>query len=606
MTRATRTSRTRGRGPITTAVVAVLVAALVAPAGACGHATVAGTSPQRGAELERAPERVTFRFSEPVEAAFGAVQVYDQQGKRVDEGAAKHPGGRGDEVTIGLRGGLGDGTYTATYRVVSADSHPVSGGFTFTVGKGGAPARALDQLIDAGKVGPVTEIGFGIVRGLAYLALALVAGGTAFLAAVWRPALRDRAGADERWQRASEAFAGRARTLTLVAVALGVATSALGIVFQGAVAAGTSFWQALDPTVIGDVLDTRFGTVWALRGLGWLLVGGLLMLPALRLRAVALRPASLGATGLAPSRPSVPLATVALGLLLALLCLTPALAGHASTLSPAWLLVPANVVHVVSMAVWVGGVAMLLLCLPAATRALDPVERTGLLAVSVSRFSTLALAAVAGLIASGVTQAIVEVDSLADMVDTAFGRAILIKIALVAGLIALGAFNRQGIRPRLAAFDAAGQAPGRAGIELRRSIRAELVLMVCALGVTAALVSYAPASGSSGPFSTDKTLGPATLELTVDPARTGANEVHLYLFDRDTGRQFSPIKQLTVTARLPDRDIGPVRLDAQQAGPGHYVVRRAALAPSGDWRLEVSARVSAFDAYVTKIEVPIE
>lgn len=159
------------------------------------------------------------------------------------------------------------------------------------------------------------------------------------------------------------------------AVGLGAVMSALGIVFQGAVASGTSLWQALDATVVGDVLGTRFGTVWALRLIAWLALGGVLAVPFLRLRATVLRPASLGATGLVPSRTATPVGLAALVVLLAFLCLTPALAGHASTLSPGWLLVPANLLHVVSMAVWVGGVAMLLVALPAATASSTP--RTG-------------------------------------------------------------------------------------------------------------------------------------------------------------------------------------------------------------------------------------
>ena len=111
--------------------------------------------------------------------------------------------------------------------------------------------------------------------------------------------------------------------------------------------------------------------------------------------------------------------------------------------------------------------------------------------------------------------------------------------------------------------------------------------------------------GATGPASADATLGPARLELTVDPARVGRNQIHLYLFDRRSGRQWDRAKELTVNARLPDKDIGPLALRPQKAGPGHYVIRRAELAPKGDWRLDVAARVSAFDAYSARIEVPI-
>ncbi|MEA2420820.1 MAG: copper transport protein [Thermoleophilaceae bacterium] len=559
-------------GRIAAATAAVV---LVAAPPASAHAVLEATAPARGAQLERAPKRVVFRFGEPVEAAFGAVRVYDGRGDRVDSGATTHPGGRGDAVAVALRGALGDGTYTATYRVISADSHPVSGGFVFTVGRGGAPAETLDQLLQGAGTGTATEIGFGVVRALSYLALALAVGAAAFLVAVWRPALAAVGGAGDSWGQARDRFGMRGRRIMIAAVALGATTAALALAFQGAVAGGTSFWSALDPSVVSDVLHTRFGTIYGLTLLAWLAAGALLALP------------------------------VALAPLLAFLCLAPGLAGHPSTVDPGWLLLPANFVHVVSMATWVGGIAVLLVVLPAATRVLAGADRTRLLAACVTRFSTVALVAVAALVATGTTQAIVELHAFADLTGTAFGRAILIKVALLLTLVGLGAWNRQRARPRLRAAAAQGGTPAAVGVALRRSLRAEIALMVAVLAVTAALVSYAPPVGATGPFSADAVLGPARLELTVDPARAGSNGVHLYLFDRRTGRQWDRSKELTVTARLPDREISPLQLDSQKAGPGHYVIRRAELAPRGDWRLDVNSRVSAFDEYTAQIQVPI-
>jgi copper transport protein len=600
--------RSRGRGTRVAAGVAAIamVGALVLPSTAGAHAALDGSTPGRGEQVARAPEQVVLRFNEPVEVAFGAVRVYDARGSRVDRGSTHHPGRRGDAVAVGLRGGLGDGIYTATYRVVSADSHPIAGGFTFTVGAGGeAPVASVDDLIDAGEAGPVTEGAFGAVRVLAYVAIALAVGGFAFVALVWRPAMQAVAGAGAGWLEASEAFAGRSRRVGLVAAGIGVATSALGIVLQGATAGATGFWSALDPAVVRDVLDTRFGGVWGLRLLAWVLLGTLVALPAARLRAPELRPASLGATGVALGgvrRLAAALAAALLGFL----CLTPALAGHASTLDPSALLVPANALHVTAMAVWVGGIAMLLLALPAATRRLEPVDRSRLLAAAVARFSTVALVAVAALVAGGVAQAIPALDSLGDLLDTAFGRALLAKIVVLLALLGLGAWNRQRARPRLAALSAGGAPPGRTGVLLRRTLRAEAALMVAVLGVTAALVAYAPPSSLTGPFSASESLGPARMELTVDPARPGRNEVHLYLFRRSDGSQYDRVKQLDLRASLPDKDIGPLDLNAEKAGPGHYVVRRADITPGGDWTLEVSARVSEFDQYRRRVEVPIE
>jgi copper transport protein len=190
------------RSRVIAALVAALCSALlVLPQAAAAHAVLIATAPERGAQLETAPQRVEFRFSEPVEAGFGALRVFDAEGERVDEGELVQPGGDSDEIGVALRGDLPDGSYTATYRVISADSHPVSGGFVFTVGEGGsAPAATVAELIEEGDAGPATSVAFGAVRALSYLAIGLAAGGVIFLAAVWLPGLRAASGARPEWR----------------------------------------------------------------------------------------------------------------------------------------------------------------------------------------------------------------------------------------------------------------------------------------------------------------------------------------------------------------------------------------------------------------------
>jgi copper transport protein len=262
-------------------------------------------------------------------------------------------------------------------------------------------------------------------------------------------------------------------------------------------------------------------------------------------------------------------------------------------------LLPANVLHVVAASAWIGGIATLVVALPAATRRLEPGDRTRLLSGAVARFSTLALVAVAALLAGGILQSLLELGAVDDLVDTAYGRAVSVKIALVVALLCLGALNRRRTLPALAAR--AGEPPGRPGVALRRALRAEVAFGVAALAATGALAGYSPADvQASGPFSASADIGPARAELTVEPALAGRNEVHLYFFDRADGSQW---EELTVEASLPDREI---ELESRRAGPGHYVIGGAPLAPAGDWTLEVVARVSAFDEFRTRFEVPIK
>ncbi|WP_259312469.1 copper resistance CopC family protein [Capillimicrobium parvum] len=137
------------------AVCAVLAATpLALPAAAPAHAQLEGVTPQRGAVAQAAPGAVAFRFDEAVEGNFGAVRVFDARGERVDAGDAYHPGGHGEQIAVHLKPSLGDGTYTATYRVVSADGHVVSGGSTFSVGRPGARARRSPTCSRARTPGP--------------------------------------------------------------------------------------------------------------------------------------------------------------------------------------------------------------------------------------------------------------------------------------------------------------------------------------------------------------------------------------------------------------------------------------------------------------------
>jgi copper transport protein len=291
---------------------------------------------------------------------------------------------------------------------------------------------------------------------------------------------------------------------------------------------------------------------------------------------------------------------------LAFVTLVPALAGHASTQHPVALVFPLNVLHVLAMSVWVGGLAALLVAVPAATRALEPPGRTRLLAATLERFSPLALISVCVILASGLVQAYVWVRTPAHLIDTAYGRAVLIKFCLLLVLIGLGAFNRRRSVPELSRLAAAGDTPGRSGVLLRRALRTEVAVIAVVLGVTAALSSYAPSTqASSGPANLTGTVGPAQLEMTVDPARVGANQVHLYLLNPKDGSQFTGAKEVDVSAMMPSKGIGPLEQTAVKAGPGHYIDSSAVLGVPGKWHLTVTVRTSPFDEYTKMFEVTV-
>jgi copper transport protein len=536
--------------PVLVAVAAILVALVLVPmAGA--HARLVTTEPANDAVLEQSPRFVLLRFDEPVETAFGAIRVYDAQARRVDTGKVEQPSGK--EVRSQLAQQLARGTYTATWHVVSADGHPVSGAFVFHVGAPSAnPGGVAAQVLGGGTPRSVT-IAFSIVRALDFLLLLLVGGGMLMLVTGLERA------SNEIQTRLSSLLAFCAGGLAVIAVA--------GILVEGAKAGGFGLGEAFGWDVFSSVLRTRFGEVWAAQAVLALTV---MVLLVARERILALIPA-------------------------ALLLLTPAASGHAGV--SGGLALVADVAHVTSAAVWVGGLAALTLALLWAGA-----ERWELAVSAVPRFSTLAVGAVAVLIVSGTTSGYLQVRALRGLWETTYGQLLLVKIALVLPLLALGLYNNRRAVPRLRERLATAAERTR----FLRAVTAELALMVAIVSVTAVLVSEPPARAEvapRGPYATTTQLGDLELNLVVDPATAGLNQIHLYL--TNSSGQPTDVDEATVSATLASRRIGPIRLEAHPAGPGHFVVHGAQLALAGDWQLRVDVRRGEFNAKAATVSVPI-
>jgi copper transport protein len=501
------------RAAIALALVATLLASVSLTAIAFAHADLLRSSPRDGQVLERSPAAVELTFDEGIDAAFVRLRVQDAAGRRVDRGKPYHPGGREEVVAARLPPGL-DGKYAASYRVISEDGHPVTRRTFFRVrppadekqerGKEAPPANMDPGMPpptgesafghEESESGTVTNAAFAVARGLGYLAMALALGSVVFLLVVWRPALARVGGGASEWSRVSERFARRTRSVVVGAVLLGLMATALAILLEGATAAGISFWAALDAEVVELVSDTRVVQAWSARLLIWLLFGGLVLALLPSRGMPVLRRASLGADGTAlTSGPSKPQMFSLLAVMVAL-AMTAPLGGHAASHSPRGLLVGVDTAHVLCMCTWLGGLVMLIIALVVTARVLAPESRTPLMATAVGRFSRMAMVVVPLLLLTGIVNSVVLVASFDALVDTAYGRLVLAKIALFAALISLGALNQRRILPQLKALAAGGGEPGRAALVLRRSVTLEVGFALLVLGVSSVLVATQPAA----------------------------------------------------------------------------------------------------------------
>jgi copper transport protein len=496
------------------ALVAALLGSAVLAATALGHATLLESKPKPGQVLERSPRTVLLVFDEAIDPEFVRLQVEDRAGRRVDRGEPYHPGGREERMAVRLEPEL-EGAYVASYRVISEDGHPVvkrtafrvrppmqereakeEGAMSPPAGPGPAdPAMQTGGEHDDLETGGVSDAAFAVTRGLGYLAMALAIGGVVFLFVVWLPALAHVAGGGSGWLVASERFARIARRIVEGAVILGFVATAGAIVFQAATATGTSFWTALDPDAVDAVSDTRPVRAWGARLGLWVLLGVTLLVVLRPRRMPGLRRAALGAVGAAPGQALSRSQVVLLGGAIVALAFTAPMAGHSGTYSPSGLLILVGTIHVLSMSAWLGGLAMLLVALPIAVRALHGQERIPLMAAAVGRFSRLAMVAVALLLLSGIVQSIALVGAFDAFVETAYGRLVLAKIALFMGLISFGAYNQRRLLPRLRKVAEGAEQPERAAALLRRSVASEVALALVVLSVASVLVATEPAVG---------------------------------------------------------------------------------------------------------------
>ena len=541
------------------AALAALAALAVARA-ASAHATLEETQPTNDSVVPTAPAQVTMRFSEGVETPFGAVRVYNDSLDRVDTGKLLRPAR--DTVAVSLKSGLGNGTYTVTWRVISADSHPVGGAWVFHVGAASAAGKGVAARVLLANAPTYVSALLTTARLLDFALILGLAGGSISLVVVLRGLTY------ESRRRLLGVLGGLAAALAVVAVA--------GIVLQGAKAGGFGLWNALDWNVLHAVLETRFGQVWVAEAAAALAIVYLLLAARFPEQRILEAPA-----------------TAAL-VLSVLLVLAPAASGHASVSGLFTFVV--DVVHVEAAAAWTGGLLFLLLALRFAE------DRWARAREWVPAFSALAVLSVTVLLVAGVINGYLEVRTWSGLWETTYGRLLLVKVALVLPLLALGAYNNRVSVRRIAAGTQSVLDRSR----FLRAVGAELAIVVAIVAVTAVLVGEPPAKAvvaPTGPYATDTIIGPYELNFVVDPAKTGPNQIHLYLLDRN-GQQ-GKAAEARVIATLPSANVGPLRFQGTLAGPGHFLVQGAQLPFPGKWTLRLEVRRGKFDLYTKTLEVPI-
>jgi copper transport protein len=507
---------------------------------AAAHGLLRSSDPAGGATLPRAPETVTLRFSEAPDPDLSFVRVLDTAGRVVAGGAAQPVQGHPQELRVPAAG-LPDGSYTVSWRIVSAvDGHRTDGAFAFGVGSAAGRHLQAVQAVAEVRTGQAPAP-LGVAgRWAFYWGLTLLVGAAATGLLVFGRRLPG-------------------RPAVLLGLALVAAVAGL--------AAMTAAARADAGLPLSQVLGSTTGS-WLLWRAGMLAVAG-------------------AATCWLLARPDRTGPLVAVGVAAAGGMGVHALAGHAAGPSSLRLLnLLAQWAHLLAVGVWIGGLAWLLAGLR---------ERAASTRMVVVRFSKLAGISLAVVVATGLARTIDELGGWGRLVDTGFGRALDLKLVLFAGLLLLGALNRYRLVPLLEVGTRR-----RPVTRLRHSVGGELWLAAAVL-LAAALLSELPPGrpAVAGPqrvappvlqaSGTDYTTT-VRVTLIVTPGTAGPNRFTATVADYDTGSTL-PAERVELAGSPAARpDLAGARLELVRDADGRWLGQGRLLSLAGRWTLTTTVQ----------------
>ncbi len=539
--------------------------ALVSAGGrvALAHAQLDRADPPPDTVLDTSPPRLQLWFTEPLEPGFSQVQALDASGARVDRGDSAVVPGDPPSMRVSLPP-LDRGVYTVTWQTLSkVDGHIARGSYSLLIGVE-APTTSA-PVVDTSAVLPWDAVS----RWLGYLGTAALLGA----ALCWQMVLIPLARRLRLSTTLLPPMQPRLRRLLWAGWAVLAIATLLALIAQTADTGG-------GPGAVGQLLfGTRYGTLWLMRAV-----------------LVAALAATLWLTRRRPGQSALIL------LLASGVILVNSLNSHSAALGAlAGPAVAMDWLHFMGVAVWVGGLFVLTLVLPAGLAALPSPQRWAFLARLIPRFSGLAVAALAALVTAGVYLAWLHVGSLDALGQTVYGKSLLVKLALFAPLLLLGAVNLLVLSPRLAA--AVAPDGGRVSILGHRfsvMVRGEAMLAALVLLAAGVLTSVPPARQTyerlvaTRPLEMTLPAGDLSLTLTITPARPGVNTFTMRVLDGQR-RPVDNAERVDMRFTYLSRDMGTTVQVAQPQGDGRYSVRGGFVGVEGRWQVESLVRRAGRD-----------
>lgn len=518
------------------------------------HASLVASDPAPSAIVESSPESIRLDFSEPVSPSSDAISLFDSSGAPIRGGSVAQ-GDSSSSIVMNDVPELDDGIHVLAWRVVSADGHLVQGAYTFTVGAAttGVDLGELVGGVLSGRSGASgVDVALVAVRWVSFLAAVVALGTLAFLVS-------------------SRIDRSRATAIVLSSSIVLSASSLVHFAVQGVYVASTDWSGLVDSDVWAEVYDTRLGTGLVVRlVLAMLLVALVFAIPHHDVERADRR--------LASSWWQSSAALIGVAILV-----TFSVGGHPSATPLAGISVAVDTLHLGAIALWIGGMFAVLVA--------GRQDRT-----TITRLSSTATFAAPITVLTGMWQTWRIGGGWGDLVDTEWGRGVLVKVALVVVLLALGAVARQVVRRSV--DDEWDPRP------IGRLMRIEVVIALGVLAASSFIVGESPVvARPPAVYSATLAQGSLIVDLTVTPGVVGNNEIHVVV--TPPGGALERIPSIEMRATPPGDGAVPIAVAVLGAGPNHFVGRVAFVA-AGDWMLEILVRPDPSSSVRLSDVIPIE
>jgi copper transport protein len=578
---------------LATVALAVLAGWLAAPREASAHAILLRADPAVNGELQSSPDIVTGFFSESLDQRLSSMEVVDGTGERVDNGQITF-GPEPERMAIGIDETLDPGFYTVIWETLSSiDGHLLKGSFPFTVLNPDGTQPSGPRFTAASAGGQPEPLNVSVKWTLLVFA-SLLTGSLAFVAFVSDPAS---SGAPEpaRGETTSAARRRALRAAWIAAAALALVAAA-ELVVQADQLGGFQY--------VDEALDTRWGERWIQRQLVLLGIGGLLlMVPSFH---------TLGRQAMAGAALWGSLAAGAGYLLLI------ALVSHEAAVPGSFWAVGGDFLHLLAAAVWIGMLVQLALFLLWLRRQ-PPETREELMTPHLEIFSVIAATSVIVLLATGTINALVQIPGFDALLHTAYGRALLVKLGVVAAVLIVAAANALYLRERAMDEPDSGEYGGRIHRWLRRAVWAEAALGIVVMFTAAILFQYPTsrqsedaAQAAEEAASTQAVVGyeetqPAgdlLINLTISPNAPGNNSFRVFLFPQGGG-EIGDVLRVRLRFQPPSRDLAPSEIEMEPAELTAYAAVGPFITTEGNWTVGVDVRRAGLEDLRADFPVPI-